>query len=281
MEFEDDATLVVDQTSQPYVGRWQRLVSTTNWEKGRIIYEWRAALVDAAAPATEYSDEAWSRLVGGVTGQHAGRLRRVYDRFGAVYTDYDGLYWSHFQATLDWEDAEMWLEGAIQNKWSVSKMRQQRWETMGAKGDQPRTEDIVATELDEDFATVEDVVSEAPADHGTQTEVMRERSADTFDDEPRSPAGPDFGDEEDVPRAANTVDGPDESHAVESAEAKPRAESVRPFADLPPLPDDLMLAMESFQVALLRHKANHWSDVSLATVLAHLDALKVLAQAEG
>lgn len=277
MEFEDDATLVVDQTSQPYVGRWQRLVSTTNWEKGRIIYEWRSALMDSAAPATDYSDEAWSRLVGGVTGQHAGRLRRVYDRFGAVYTDYEGLYWSHFQATLDWEDAEMWLEGAIQNKWSVSKMRQQRWETMGAKGEQPRSEDIVATEIDEDFATVDGVVSEAPSDHGTQTEVMREGTADAFDDEPRSPAGPDFGDEDDVPRS-EPLEGLDDSQLPSATEPTVRPETVRPFADLPPLPEDLMLAMESFQVALLRHKANNWGDVALTTVLAHLDALKLLVQ---
>src|SRR5688572_24384874 len=64
--------------SQPYVGRWNKLVSTTNWEKGRIIVEWRESLAAQGLPVSEYSDDAWSRLVGGVTGQHAGRLRRVY-----------------------------------------------------------------------------------------------------------------------------------------------------------------------------------------------------------
>ncbi|MFM7117389.1 MAG: hypothetical protein ACKO0N_12220, partial [Planctomycetota bacterium] len=78
--------------SAPFIGRWNRLVSTTNWEKGRIIHEWRSALEASAAPTTEYSDEAWSRMVGGVTGQHAGRLRRVYERYGAVHADYDGLF---------------------------------------------------------------------------------------------------------------------------------------------------------------------------------------------
>src|SRR5262245_8140267 len=80
--------------SQPYVGRWSRLVSTTNWEKGRIIIEWREALVAQGLPVSEYSDEAWGRLVGGVTGQHVGRLRRVYQRFGAAAAEYSGLYWS-------------------------------------------------------------------------------------------------------------------------------------------------------------------------------------------
>ena len=27
-----------------FVGQWNRLVSTTNWEKGRIICQWRDAL---------------------------------------------------------------------------------------------------------------------------------------------------------------------------------------------------------------------------------------------
>ena len=120
----------LDAASVPFVGRWNQLVSNTNWEKGRIIYQWREALVASQAPATEYSDEAWSSRVGGVTGQHVGRLRRVYQRFGQVYEDYPGLYWSHFQASVDWDDAEMWLEGAVQNNWSVSSMRNQRWDTM-------------------------------------------------------------------------------------------------------------------------------------------------------
>src|SRR5262245_8905362 len=86
--------------SQPYVGRWNKLVSTTNWEKGRIIVQWREALIAQGLPVTEYSDEAWCRLVGGVSGQHAGRLRRVAQRFGQMQEQYPGLYWSHYQAAL-------------------------------------------------------------------------------------------------------------------------------------------------------------------------------------
>ena len=109
-----DASAAPDDASQPFVGRWNLLVSTTNWEKGRIISEWRQALIDTDRPAREYSDESWARLVGAVTGQHAGRLRRVYERFGKTSQEFRGLYWSHFHAALDWDDAEMWLEGAIQ-----------------------------------------------------------------------------------------------------------------------------------------------------------------------
>ena len=77
-----------------YVGQWNRLVSTTNWEKGRIICQWREALLAAGAPVTDYSDEAWAQLVGGVTSQHVGRLRRVSQRFGGDFDQYPGLYWS-------------------------------------------------------------------------------------------------------------------------------------------------------------------------------------------
>ena len=95
---------------------------------------------------------AWSRLVGGVTGQHVGRLRRVYQRFGATFQQYRGLYWSHFHAALDWDDAEMWLEGAVGSSWSVAQMRDQRWETLGKlEADKPQTADVVASETDEDF----------------------------------------------------------------------------------------------------------------------------------
>ena len=132
---DDDRVMLSDKVvedSSPFVGRWNELVSTTNWEKGRLIGEWRDALKREGASVTEYSDEAWAQLVGGVTGQHVGRLRRVHERFDADRSEYEGLYWSHFQAALDWQDAEMWLEGAITGSWSVAKMRAARWEAVGA-----------------------------------------------------------------------------------------------------------------------------------------------------
>ena len=122
----DDPFDFAGRTSQPFIGRWNHLVSRTNWDKGRIISDWRQSLIDAGAPQTAYSDDVWSRLVGGVTSQHVGRLRRVFLRYGQVSESYQGLYWTHFQAALDWDDAEMWLQGALDNGWSVSRMRRQR-----------------------------------------------------------------------------------------------------------------------------------------------------------
>ena len=140
----------IETASSEYLGRWNRLVSTTNWEKGRIVAEWREALIEAAAPAAAYTDEAWSRRVGSVTPQHTGRLRRVYQRFAAMRDAYPGLYWSHFQAALDWNDAEMWLEGAVQNRWSISQMQGERSRTLGALVEE--SVEATAVEVDEDAA---------------------------------------------------------------------------------------------------------------------------------
>ncbi len=167
-ESTETEAAVIEETSVKYLGRWNRLVSTTNWEKGRIISQWRQALLQAGASVQAHGDEAWSRRVGNVSPQHVGRLRRVYEQFGEAYSQYPGLYWSHFQAALDWHDAEMWLEGAVQNGWSVSRMRAQRWEATGGPADEaPREEDVVAAEMDEDApwddavpSTVEESVRE-------------------------------------------------------------------------------------------------------------------------
>jgi len=263
-----EENLGIEQASEPYIGRWNRLVSTTNWEKGRIIFEWRDALVIAAAPAAEYSDEAWSRRVGGVTGQHAGRLRRAYQRFGQVFDQYPSLHWSHFQAALDWGDAEMWLEGAVQSRWSVSHMRRQRWETLGAvEGQEPRDDEIVASEVDEDF---EPALHESPADQvltGDYAEVQGPLAE-----------GPDFGDDEQP--SSETPQGMEEGASIDSDDdQRETVKFVRPFEHLAELPDDLAEAFETFKLTILRHKSESWQQISRDDVLASLDALKELVSA--
>ncbi len=99
--------------------------------------------------------------------------------------------------------------------------------------------------------------------------------------EARSPAGPDFGDEDDVPSGPLAVyDGEHDSSDLSGARTP--NELVRPLAELPELPQDLADAFEAYQLAILRHKANHWGDISQDDVLASLEALKglVLAPAE-
>jgi hypothetical protein len=260
------ATTVVEETSQPYIGRWHRLVSTTNWEKGRIIHEWRSALIAARAPAVEHSDEAWARTVGGVSGQHVGRLRRVYDRFGQVSDQFEGLFWSHFQSAVDWDDAEMWLEGAVQNGWSVSVMRQQRWQTLGAIQDHGLSGE---NDDDEDVASGFEGDDSEPAS-SSPVAMDASKNLDVEYSDARSPAGPDFGDDEGFaePRGSAGLEPRDFED--------PNVADVRPFENLPELPDDLLEEFESMKLAILRHKTGNWQQVSPGSVLANLDALKTL-----
>lgn len=265
--------------SQPFVGRWNKLISTTNWDKGRIIHDWRLSLIAAGTASTGYSDEIWSRLVGGVTPQHVGRLRRVYARFGERREQFPTLFWSHFFAAVEWEDAEMWLEGAVQSRWSVSHMRRQRWESLGgAEADRPRDEEIVSSELNEDMPAADD--RDEPV-RGKTTEI------------PGGPRheGPDFGDEpsgsDGGPAPFDSgefggADGQGASYADDPLAANAKRASdppIRPFANLPPLPDDVADAVERLKLALLRHKADGWRDIACADFCTVLEALKELALA--
>jgi hypothetical protein len=265
-ESSELADTQLDAASLPFVGQWTQLVSTTNWEKGRIIFDWREALIEAGAPAMEYSDDAWSRRVGNVTGQHVGRLRRVFQRFGATNDRNESLFWSHFQAALDWEDAEMWLEGAVQNSWSVSQMRRTRWETLGAiEADRPRDEDIVASEVDEDVEPSLDADKQSANAAGTSGNV---ESSPLHE-------GPDFGDEGEP---GSELKDPGASIYADD-DNRETIDFVRPFENLGELPDDLAEAFDAFKLSILRHKQDGWEKISLDDLLASLDALKELALA--
>jgi hypothetical protein len=261
-----DEILVIDETSVAFVGRWRGLISTTNWEKGRIIQEWREALKASGTSVQEYSDEAWSRRVGQVSGQHAGRLRRVYERFHSVRESYAGLFWSHFQAALDWSDAEMWLEGAVQSDWSVGEMRAHRWEALGgAANGQPRDEEVADAEFDED---ADPAATPPVGEVRDPTEGLNGASRSNVSARERSSS------EEQPDDAGTAFDAENHDYPAKSASAP-----VRPFQHLPQLPDDVAEAFESFKLAILHHKVSGWRDVSSDAVLQSLEALKQLALA--
>ena len=257
----DEAELT--ELEKPFVGQWNQLISTTNWEKGGIISRWRAALIESGADPREYSDDAWARRVGGVTAPHVGRLRRVHDRFAESFESYERLYWSHFLAALDWDDAPLWLEGASQEGWSVAGMREQRWQAHGAvESQRPTGSEVITVDTDEDVVL--------PAQGGGRTKE--------YGDEPSGiAAGPlhetaDFGDEEELHSLAGGQEaGPQKTDTVTDTQ-----EQVQPFAGLAELPDDLSDAVESLKLAILRHKSGGWSDTDAATVQNYLNALGVL-----
>ena len=103
-----------------------------------------------------------SRQAGNVTPQHTGRLRRVYQRFVTAGTPIRASTGAISRPALDWDDAEMWLEGAVQNTWSIAQMQGQRSQTSAALV-QEQVE-AAAIEMDEDAADVSpDRPPEGPA----------------------------------------------------------------------------------------------------------------------
>jgi hypothetical protein len=254
--------------SAPFIGQWNRLISQTNWEKGRIISDWRATLVASDAPVSSYSDEAWARCVGAVTSQHVGRLRRVHERFAEHRSGYPGLYWSHFLAAIDWDDAELWLEGASRSDWSVSQMRRTRAEASIAAGKEPeRDEELISSELDDGFVAL----------------ASDEDEQSRYDDAASGPIaeGPDFGDEDPMsdndPSRIQAADP--ESTGDDFLEGSESMVRENPFASLGELPPDIAEAMEQFKLAIIRHRASSWIDISQSKTLHVIDALRAFAQA--
>ena len=250
----------IEEASREYLGRWNRLISLTNWEKGRIIHQWREALIEAGAAAAGYTDEAWSRQAGNVTPQHTGRLRRVHQRFATARETYEGLYWSHFQSALDWDDAEMWLEGAVQSGWSIAQMQGERSRTLGALVEEQV--EAAGDEMDEDsFDLPADRMPQgaAPLAGDSGGAVSFVDAAPVNSEADGEAAGHDF---------ADAVGSYDES-----------TPPLRPFENLPDLPADLREAFDSFKLAIVHHRIAKWQEVSQADVLATLDALRQLALA--
>ncbi|MCH7484502.1 MAG: cupredoxin domain-containing protein [Chloroflexi bacterium] len=151
--------------------------------------------------------------MGTVSSQHVGRLRRVFEQFGAASDQYAGLYWSHFQSALEWPDPELWLEGAVQNGWTVSQMRRQRWQAYGAAEDEdPRDADIIAAEFNEDALPPE--------------ELPRDVNVAPFDSAAMLPSGPDLG------------DGPDFGEEDDLSQGDVSGEDIASESDVPDVVDD-------------------------------------------
>jgi hypothetical protein len=158
----------------------------------------------------------------------------------------------------------MYLQGSVENHWSVAQMRNQRWEAMGGHPEQkPRETDIVAAELDED-APHRDDSQPTMAISETFGEVHDAESQ--YDDEPR----------------AEFDSHSDESDAPSPTMDAPAAPLLRPFEALPPLPPDLNEGFELMKLAILNHKVSGWREIDRDDVLSVLESLRqlVLAPAE-
>ena len=270
---------LIDQLSEPIVGKWNVLVSQTNWEKGTLILRWRNELIAAGLPNTVFSDESWAKRVGNVTAQHVGRLRRTTERFGEEYHNFSGLYWSHFHAALEWDDAELWLEGAVQKDWSVAQMRIQRWEAIGAPaGYKPREEDVFVAEIDEDIYSRQSVPERLPQDkiEGRNVEIGAVDAVEGFD--ASSVTAPDSATE---PPKKKEQSRKDRGKNTELESNVPSTGTLlMSLKGIAEFPVDIAESLGSLKVAILNHKLAGWKSISVEQVCQSLEALKMLAVSE-
>ena len=267
-EFDDeqvDAEMlnspVIEEVSSDYISSWNRLISMTNWEKGKLIHNWRSTLSEKGLPRQVYSDESLAKRLGNVSGQHIGRLRRVFERFGETFEKYSGLFWSHFQAVLDWDDAENWLTDASENQWSVATMRLQRWESIGSPaGQKPNDTDIIMSDLDEDVNPYND--SDTVLD-GRKSNVEPNKNKDKKKKDGDSHGGGSDGGSDDY-----------------LGDFSSPAEAFAQMKEIKDLPEDLKEAFEQLKVVILSHKVSGWREVEPQRILTFLNAMKVVVMTE-
>ena len=147
---EEQAT-VAFEASVEFVGRWQRLVSTTNWEKGRIISEWSPGPVRrrrAGGQLYRRGMEPASRQRHPAARRSAPpRLPTVWRRLRAIFrTLLEPLFRRSGLARR-----RNVPRSAVQSRWSVPDMRRQRWEASGGPAESaPADTEAAPFEIDED-----------------------------------------------------------------------------------------------------------------------------------
>ena len=264
---------VIEEVSSDFISSWNRLISMTNWEKGKLIHNWRTKLIENGLPRQVYSDESLAKRLGNVSGQHIGRLRRVFERFNTTFEKYSGLFWSHFQAVLDWEDAEAWLADASVNQWSVASMRLLRWEAIGSPtGQKPNDADIVMSEPDEDVNPYND--SDTVLD-GNRRSVEPNR-----DKEKKRGQGAGGRGQNDEPRTSEISHGTGGRNSDDYGEFSSPAEAFAQMKQMKDLPEDLKEAFELLKVVILSHKVSGWREVAPQRILTFLNAMKVVVMTE-
>ena len=283
---------LIDEIASEFVGFWNRLVSQTNWEKGKVIHSWRTKLIEAGLPRRIYSDESIAQRIGNVSPQHVGRLRRVYERFGAS-EPLPNLFWSHYQAALDWEDADDWLQKASDEKLSVAQTRIARWEKYGAPpARKPKESEIIAEEPDADVNPFNDSDADFGAfDPGDADDFPRSnggrREYESGDETIEPTEGELGGDKEKKAKKSKKdaeVDLGEFEGDDEPWESEPTRQSTADVLDgmskLDPIPTDFAEPFEALKVAIMTRKLAAWDDVQPVQIAAYLSATKRLLVSE-
>ena len=273
---------LIDEIATEFVGFWNRLVSQTNWEKGKVIYTWRTRLMEAGLPRSIYSDESISRRIGNVSSQHVGRLRRVYEQFGQSEI-YPNLYWSHYQAALDWDDADDWLSLASRDSMSVAAMRIARWEKYASPEDRkPKESEIISSEPDEDVNPFNDSDAgfiDGPGNVEEGDESGKGKRGKKSDSDPDSETGEIHNPDDDSSSKNHSKPGQTSLEAEDGpwqSTSQTTGDIINAINKLDPLPEDLTDAFEQLKIAIINHKLTKWSETDPELLMTYLAAMRGL-----
>lgn len=143
-----NATSIVGASEETLVVLAQTAVSQCNWTVGECASEWTQKY------AKGRTDADFAAKVGLSTDQIYQR-RRVSETFGAIRDQFPSLKWSHFYASLTWDDALDALKWSEENQLTVKSMR--AWKRSHIDGED-LTESAQSTEPFDGFAGDPDIV---------------------------------------------------------------------------------------------------------------------------
>jgi len=122
----------VSESEEQLVERAQRALSSCNWEIGECASRWTTKF------AKGRTDADFGALIG-LSSDQVYQRRRVWETFGDVNENYEGLRWSHYYTCLNWDDAAECMQWASEMQATVAEMkawrRAQHGEDLSTPGD--------------------------------------------------------------------------------------------------------------------------------------------------
>ena len=106
----------VHESEEQLVSRAQEAVSQCRWVVGECAAKWTERY------ARGRTDADFASLIG-LTADQIYQRRRVWETFAGVRGEFTTLKWSHFYASLNWDDAADCLRWAEETRSTVAEMR--------------------------------------------------------------------------------------------------------------------------------------------------------------
>jgi len=106
----------VAESEEQLISMARDAVSQCNWVVGECAAKWTQRY------ARNRTDGDFGQMVG-LSGDQIFQRRRVWEAFGGVHQNYNGLKWSFFYVALNWDDAEDCLSWAQESDATVAEMR--------------------------------------------------------------------------------------------------------------------------------------------------------------